>query len=139
EAEEANLRRLEASRPDIELDEAEKNVELARARVDEARIALDNCALKAKTDGTILRVYTHIGALITSQLRQPPVLFAPAGPRVVRAEVPQEFAHRVQVGMAATIQDVAIADLVWQGTVKRLSDAYLPRRGAGTDVLSLGG
>ena len=34
-----------------------------------------------------------------------PVVFAPAGPLVVRAEVDQESLGRVRVGMAATVQD----------------------------------
>ena len=139
EAEEANLRRLEASRPDLKVDKAERGVEVAKARLDEARLLLDNCTLKAPTDGTILRLNVTKGSLITSQTRLPPVQFAPAGPRVVRAEVPQEFAHRVQVGMPALVHDVTIPDFTWQGTVKSLAPAYLPKRTAGTEVLSLSG
>ena len=68
------------------------------------------------------------------------MLFAPAGLRVVRAEVEQEFAHRVQAGMTATIQDEANNQVTWQGRVKRLGAAYLPKRSAGgPESFALGG
>jgi membrane fusion protein, multidrug efflux system len=138
EAKEADLRRLEASKPEIEVQQAEESVALARDRVKQARAVLDHCVLKAPTDGTVLRLNVSKGVLLTAQTRQPPVVFAPAGPRIVRAEVEQEFAPRVQPGMPAAIFDDtnANAPVAWTGTVKRLADAYLPRRGAG-ETLSL--
>jgi multidrug resistance efflux pump len=138
EAERANLRRLEAGRPDAEVEEATQGVALAEAKVRQAQDALDNCLLKARTDGTVLRLGVTKGSLITAQTRQPPVLFAPAGPRVVRAEITPEFAHRVQKGMPAVVHDESNVGFTWPGTVKYLSDAYLPRRG-GSELLSLGG
>jgi multidrug resistance efflux pump len=137
DAKEANLRLLEASKPEVEVQQAEENVALARKRVDQARDALRKCVLEAPADGTVLRLNVSPGMLLTAQTRQAPVFFAPAGPRVVRAEVEQEFAQRVKVGMPAAITDDVDAQLAWAGTVKRLADAYLPRRGAG-EALSLG-
>jgi multidrug resistance efflux pump len=139
EAEEANLRRLEASRPDAVVEKAILGVETAKKSVEQARTALDHCVLKAPTDGTILRLGVAKGSLINGQMRQPPVLFLPAGPRIVRAEVPPEFAHRIHEGMPAVIHDEANAGASWQGTVKRLADAYLPKRGAGAETITLGG
>jgi multidrug resistance efflux pump len=139
EAEGANLRRLEASRPDAVVEKAILGVETAKKSVEQARTALDHCVLKAPTDGTILRLGVAKGSLISGQMRQPPVLFLPAGPRIVRAEVPPEFAHRVHEGMPAVIHDEANAGASWQGTVKRLADAYLPKRGAGAETITLGG
>src|SRR5439155_7337914 len=87
----------------------------------------------------ILRINTAKGGVISGQTRQPPIQFAPAGPRVVRVDVSQEFADRVQVGLPAQVHDPAIADFTWQGTVKSIAPAYLPKRSAGTDMLSVGG
>jgi multidrug resistance efflux pump len=128
--EEEKLRALEAGKPEIELDEAQKGVANAKEKLRQARSALDNCVLKAPEDGIVLRLNVSKGSLISAQLRQAPVLFAPARPRVVRAEVEQEFAHRVQEGMPALVHDESNNGAAWQGTVRRLGDAYLPRRGA---------
>ncbi len=138
-AEEAKLRAIQATRPEAKIHEAEENVALAKQRVEQARLAVKKYVLDAPADGLVLRVSVARGSVLGPQTRQPPVLFAPAGPRVVRAEVEQEFAHRVQVGMAAVVQDEAGGPATWQGRVKRLGAAYLPKRSAGPEALALGG
>jgi multidrug resistance efflux pump len=130
-AEEAKLRAIQATKPDVKVRQADEALTLARQRADEARLALKRCALEAPADGTVLRVAVTKGAILGPQTRQAPVLFAPTGPRIVRAEVDQEFAHRVQVSMTAVITDEANSQVVWQGRVKRLGAAYLPKRSAG--------
>jgi multidrug resistance efflux pump len=137
--EEAKLRALEAGKPEVEVQEAEDGIAAARERLKQARYALKKCVLEAPEDGTVLRLGVSKGVLLTAQTRQPPVLFAPARPRVVRAEVEQEFAQRVKMGMPAVITDDVDSTLAWTGTVKRLADAYLPRRTAGGEGLTLGG
>jgi multidrug resistance efflux pump len=138
-AEQAKLRAILASKPENKIREAEANVILSRQRADLARLAVKRCNLEAPADGTVLRLTVAKGAVLGPQSRQAPVLFAPDGPRIVRAEVPQEFAHRVQAGMAAVVQDEATGQLSWQGRVKRLGAAYLPKRSAGLEAFSLGG
>lgn len=138
--EDAKLRALQANKPDAKVHQAAENLTLARQRAERARLALKRCALEAPADGTVLRIAVAKGAILGPQSRQAPVLFAPVGSRVVRAEVEQEFAHRVQVGMAATIQDEANNQVTWQGRVKRLGAAYLPKRSAGgPESFALGG
>jgi multidrug resistance efflux pump len=138
--EEAKLRAVQAGKPDAKVREAEENVALARQRVEQAKLGVKKCALEAPADGTVLRINVAKGAVLGPQSRQSPVLFAPAGPRVVRAEVEQEFAHRVQAGMTAVVQDEASGQTTWQGRVKRLGAAYLPKRSAGgPESFALGG
>jgi multidrug resistance efflux pump len=138
--EEAKLREVQANKPDSKVREAEENVALARQRLEQARLALKKCALEAPIDGTVLRINVAKGALVGPQSRQAPVLFAPAGPRLVRADVDQEFAHRVQAGMTAVVQDEASGQSTWQGRVKRLGAAFLPKRSAGgPEAFALGG
>jgi hypothetical protein len=90
----------------------------------------------APGDGTILRINTAVGAVIGPQTRQAPVQFVPAEPRLVRAIVEQEFAHRVHMDQPAVIEDEANSAITWTGKVKRLAEAFLPRRTTG-DGLSL--
>ena len=65
------------------------------------------------------------------------VLFCPDGPRLVRAEVEQEYASQVQVGQSATVQDDSGAAGTWHGRVARLSDWYTRRRSTLDEPLQL--
>jgi multidrug resistance efflux pump len=138
-AEQAKLRAIQASKPESKIREAEANLALSKQRAELARLAVKRCNLEAPFNGIVLRLTVAKGAVIGPQSRQAPVLFAPNGPRVVRAEVPQEFAHRVQAGMAVVVQDEATGQMSWRGRVARLGAAYLPKRSSGLEAISLGG
>jgi multidrug resistance efflux pump len=139
-AEEARLRAVQANKPDVKVHQADENLVRARLVADQARQALKRCTLEAPADGTVLRIAVTKGAVLGPQTRQAPILFAPIGLVVVRAEVEQEFAHRVQAGMSATITDEANGQVTWHGRVKRLGAAYLPKRSAGgPESFALGG
>jgi len=135
--EEAKLRALQKGKPDAEIDEATQNVELRKKVLQEAKDELDRCRLVAKCDGTVLRLNVGVGSLISPQARQAAIVLAPAGPRVVRAEVEQEFANRVTVGQPVTVLDDASTGLTWTGKVERVGEAYLPKRGQGPEALAL--
>jgi multidrug resistance efflux pump len=107
---------------------ARRDVALWTARLDQARCALDDCALKAPCAGTVLRLHVGPGDVLSGQPRQPAVEFAADGPLVVRAEVEQEFAGRIAVGQRVSVQDEANADSVWPGKVKRVANWFAQRR-----------
>src|SRR5207302_71228 len=67
--------------------------------------------------------------------KQPAVLFCPDTPRLVRAEIDQEFASLVAVGQSAVIEDDTQPGISWRGTVLRLSDWYTQRRSVVLDPL----
>jgi multidrug resistance efflux pump len=136
-AEEAKLKAMQKGPPEIEVDLATQNVEHSKQLVAEARAELDRCRVVADCDGVVLRLNVGVGSLVGPQTRQPVMLVAPAGPRVIRAEVEQEFANRVTVGQAVTVLDDASTGLTWSGKVERVGEAYLPKRGQGPEVLSL--
>jgi hypothetical protein len=59
------------------------------------------------------------------------MILIPAGPRVVRAEVEAEFAHRVgqdKLGKTVTIYDHTDPNVVYKGVVKRIGTTFLPKR-----------
>ena len=64
--------------------------------------------------------------------RDPAFWFLKDGPLIVRAEVTQEFARRVVLGKAATIEDEADSQQTWKGRVSKISDQFLPKRQGGT-------
>jgi multidrug resistance efflux pump len=122
------LAELQATDPSVEVLRAEAEVNAAQARLDRARQALDECSLKAPVAGTVLRILVSPGDVLGGQPSKAAVLFCPAGPRLVRAEVEQEFAGRLAVSQPAVIEDDAGAGTTWQGHVLRISDWYTQRR-----------
>jgi multidrug resistance efflux pump len=134
-AEQEKLRDLESIDPSVGVAQAEEDVKARQARLDQARYALRECVLRAPRDGTALRVLVGPGDLITPQSRQPAVLFCPAGPRIIRAEVEQEYAGRVAVGQRARIEDDSRSGGTWEGRVVRVSDWFTQRRSVLLDPL----
>jgi multidrug resistance efflux pump len=129
QAEEQKLKELGLLDPQVEVRRAEANLSAKEAQLAEAQLALRECVLRAPSAGQVLRVLVSPGDMLGSQPRMPAVLFCPAGPRIVRAEVEQEFAGRVAVGQAVTIRDdSAAATTTWHGKVVRMSDWYTQRR-----------
>jgi HlyD family secretion protein len=130
------LERVEAQRlaelraQDVEADiqRAEKELAVAEARRDQARLALEECRLKAPRPGTILRLLVSPGEVLGGPQSQPSVLFAADGPQVIRATVEQEFAPRIKEGKAALIEDQANSAITWRGRVERVAGWYSQRR-----------
>jgi multidrug resistance efflux pump len=122
------LRELELIDPAADILRAEADVAAKQARVDNAQYAVDECSLRAPCDGKVLRILVGPGDMLGSQPKEPAVQFCPQEPRIVRAEVEQEFAGRVALGQAALIQDDSRAGPTWHGKVIRISDWYTHRR-----------
>ena len=100
----------------------------AEVAVRQAERAVKDCALVAPSAGVILRVQTSAGEAVVPGAMNPPVVFRPAGPLVVRAELDQEFLGRVREKMRATARDDARADSpTWTGTVLRVGN-YVARK-----------
>jgi multidrug resistance efflux pump len=128
EAENKKLQELNLNDPNAAIRRAQADVDARESRREQAQRGVEECELKAPSDGTVLRVLTHSGEVLGPQPRQPAVLFCPKSPRIVRAEVEQEFAGRVEVGQAASIQDDTTNSPTWRGKVIRISDWYTHRR-----------
>jgi multidrug resistance efflux pump len=127
-AEQEKLRALQLIDPATPIARAETDLAAKQAKLEQARYALEECRLKAPADGKILRVLVGAGEMLGPQPRQAAIQFCAAGPRIVRAEVEQEFAARVAVGQIATVADDSHASSTWRGKVIRVSDWYTHRR-----------
>lgn len=127
-AERGKLRELELNNATVGVHRAQADVDAKHARLEQARRGVQECELRAPSDGTVLRVLVTAGELLGPQPKQPAILFCPQGARIIRAEVEQEFAGRVAVGQKAEIQDDAVAGPTWRGQVMRISDWYTQRR-----------
>jgi multidrug resistance efflux pump len=127
-AEKDKLQELQLVDPANQVERAEADVRAKQAQLEGARYAVEECKVKAPVDGKVLRLLIGVGDVLSTQPRQPAVQFCPAVPRIVRAEVEQEFANRVEKGQVALIQDDSSAGPEWRGRVVRVSDWYTHRR-----------
>jgi multidrug resistance efflux pump len=127
-AEEVKLKEVELLNPEAGVTRARADTAAKKARLDQAELGLDECRVKAPEDGTVLRIQVGRGELLGSQPKQPAILFCPHHDRIIRAEVEQEFASRVALGMAATVQDDTTTSETWHGKVDGISDWYTHRR-----------
>jgi multidrug resistance efflux pump len=128
-AETERLKELKASDPKLRIRLAQARKAMAIVAVQTAEKAIEDCKLKAPSNGTLLRIQTSVGEAVTPGGYQPPIIFRPAGPLVVRAELEQEFLGRVKEGMKANIKDETRPDSpTWTGTLTKISGWVARRR-----------
>jgi len=118
----------ELADPAVGLRAAEAEVASCRARLGQARHALTQCNLCAPEAGSVLRVSARKGEALAGAGSEAAILFCPDRPRLVRAEIEQEFIGRVQVGMPASIEDEADPEGRWSGQVAAIGGWFSQRR-----------
>jgi len=138
ESEQEKLKLLELEDPQLMIGSAEDAVEAKKSLVAQAQLAVDECVLKAPTAGEILQIAVGPGSVITAQTTQPAIQFCPDKPRIVRAEIEQEFAGRVHPGQSVILQDESGGKESWRGKVLRVSNWYTQRRSQ-SEGLRIGG
>jgi multidrug resistance efflux pump len=131
EAEGQRLEGLRGQDPGLRVQQARAEMARAQALLAEAQYALEQCVITAPASGSVLRVRCGAGEVVSPQLAV--IVFAPARPRLVRAEVEQELIHLVEVGQPAVVRDEMNPEWSWKGRVTRVSDWYsdsptIPRR-----------
>ena len=119
---------IELVDPQAMIDRALADVEAKQAKVELAQLMLDECSVKSKISGKILRIFISKGTSVPAEPKFPAMQICPDTPRLVRAEIEQEFAGRVKEGQKATIQDDSRNGQTWTGKVQRIGDWYTHRR-----------
>lgn len=137
-AEKDKLRELQLVDPQVQLTRARADVEAKHSRVEQAQLGLDECIVKAPVDGEVLQVQVSPGSVIGTQTTQPSIQFCPDKPRIVRAEVEQEFASRVHPGQPVIVQDESGSKESWRGKVLRVSNWYTQRRNNQSEGIRIG-
>jgi len=126
--EEGKLDQLKLFDPELEISRAEADVEVKKLDVKTAEEALKDFRLVAPFDGVVLHLNAHVGELVGPNAARPAVIeFCPSEPRIVRAEVMQEWGHKVKLGQSAIIKDDAYDGAEWTGKVISLADDYKPK------------
>jgi multidrug resistance efflux pump len=126
--EKIKLEGLGTNFPGVGVTRAEQDLAARRARFARAKFGLDECTLKAPCDGTVLRLMVSEGETLGLNPRQPAVYFCPKKPRIIRAEVEQEFANCVVRDQTVLIQDDIRSGPTWRGKVVQVSDWFTQRR-----------
>lgn len=135
----AKLEQLELIDPLVKVREAEAAVKQAEAEQAKAQDAVDLCVVKAHAAGTVEQLTIGPGATLGIGTRTPALWLIPSGPRVVRAEVEAEFAHRVGPdlkGKSVTISDHTDTSLTYTGTVLDISNTFLLKRANAENFLN---
>ena len=127
-AEAQRLAEFKARDTDSEIRRAELELAAAQARRDQAKLALDECRIKAPRAGTVLRILVGPGDVLAAERGQPALLFAADGPQVIRATVEQEFAPRLREGESVVVQDEAEPSVSYKGRLERVAAWYSQRR-----------
>ena len=105
DVEKGKLDLLMLAEPELEVNRAKADVDAKQTDVKIAEDVVKEFRIEAPFDGILLRVHTRVGELIGPNPRMPALEFCPNVTRIVRAEVIQEWGHRVHVGQEATSQD----------------------------------
>lgn len=127
-AEAQRMAELKTRDTDSEIQRAEYEVTVAEARRDQAKLAVEECRVKAPKAGTVVRILVGPGDVLAAERPQAALLFAPDGPLVIRATVEQEFAPRVKEGESVVVQDEADPSVSYNGRVERIATWYSQRR-----------
>ena len=128
------LKTLKEAKVDVGIAAAEAAVKQAQAAVTKAQAAVDHCTVRAKVAGTVEQINVGPGDTLGIGSQVPALVLVPGGPRVVRAEIEAEFAHKItgdKIDKVVTIYDNSDGKLTYKGTVKRIGTAFLPKRGSG--------
>jgi multidrug resistance efflux pump len=139
-AEEKKLAALEAGKPEAEasIRRARLDIEYRESRLQEAQDAVNECVVRAPSDGTPLRILVSVGQALGANPHQPAVQFAAARPLLVRAEVEQEFVGRVRKDQPVVIQDHVTGQECARGKVLSIARWYANRRSASAELLPVG-
>jgi multidrug resistance efflux pump len=110
-----------------DLKQLRADVQAKEAQLDLAHHALFECDVYAPADGVVLQLFANVGDALPPQPRQPAITFA-SGPLVLRVEILQEWAEKLEKGQIAYIADDTRAGTVWKGKLTQISKQFTHRR-----------
>lgn len=126
--EKEKLTEVKQQDPKLEVDATRADAERLKVKLALAKRELEEFTLKAPRAGTVLQILVQEGEALAGTRKQPVIVFAPKEPRIVRAEIEQEFAGKFKLGTRVRVEDDTNVDLLGEGVITYLSDWFLPRR-----------
>ena len=113
---------------------AEANLQLAKARLDEAQAVLDKTFLRAPIEGTVLRKFHRAGESVSNSASNPDPIFTLGDKRAlrVRIDVDEADVSKLTLGQAAYVTADAYGSRRFAGRVVRIGQE-LGRKNVRTD------
>jgi multidrug resistance efflux pump len=127
-AHEAAVKKAKDFNPKGTLDRLRDQLRIREAQRDLAQRGVFECDLYAPADGVVLRLFATVGDSLNTTPKVAAVHFCPNLPRIVRVEILQEWASKVQAGQLAFVEDDTRNGAQWKGKVARVSDWFTQRR-----------
>ena len=126
--EESKLRQIDLQNADRKIKQAEADLAARKARLQQAKEAVNHFKIVAPSDGYVLRAHTREGETLGPNPRSPAIEFMRDMPIIVRAEVLQEWGRHVKPGADVIIEDDTYKGPMWKGVVKKVGGWYAPTR-----------
>jgi multidrug resistance efflux pump len=126
--EKGKLVELKERDPGLDITIAKEETDRLQTKLALAKRELDEYTLKAPQRGTVMQILVREGESLAPSRSQPALLFAPKEPRIIRAEIEQEFASKFKLGTRVRVEDDANVEALGEGVITYLSDWFLPRR-----------
>jgi ABC exporter DevB family membrane fusion protein len=123
---------VEAGSREEDRAQADAQVALARAALDEARALLEKTYVRAPIDGVVLRKHHREGESVSTQFESPIVTLADRSRVRVRVDVDETEVARLRDGLAAYITAQAFGGRRFEGRVVRVGQV-LGRKNVRTD------
>ena len=123
----ARLSLLRAGSRDEDIRRSEALRDAAAADLDTARARLDQCTVRAPTDGTVIDVVANKGQYLSLAVPQPLLHLVPDGSLRVRAEVEVRDAARVCAAQLATVVPEAFPNARLHAHVASVGPMVVPR------------
>lgn len=114
--------------PQLQVKAAETALTAAEAKLNAAKELLAKHTLRAPADGQLLRLEVGLGQVLAPNDPRQRIWFCPAKPLVIRCEVEQEFADRIEPGMKVKVTNESFDGREWTGHIQRCAPWVAPRR-----------
>lgn len=107
-----------------ELDALRAQAAASQTRIKLATLEVELRALRAPADGRVIKRFARAGDAAQASNAAPLFLFAPAGARVVRADLEERFLAQAVAGMPAEVVLEADETRVLKGKITRIGQAF---------------
>jgi HlyD family secretion protein len=101
---------------------------VAKAQLNQAEFEIEVRNIRAPFDGRIVKRDAKPGAGISTLSVTELFQLAPLAPRIVRADIDEQFINQVKVVMKAEIISETNPDQKWQGEIIRIGEVFGSRK-----------
>jgi HlyD family secretion protein len=106
----------------------ESEVDIARANLSLARVALERTRVRAPIDGQVLQVNARLGEAAPALQQQPLVVIGDVSSLRVRAELAERDSGKIRIGQAVIVRATSFKDRAFTGKVAHIVQFVGPSR-----------